>query len=215
MKHWFLLRRQPVAERDHLLDVFSAEEGLVPVRVSPPARLPDLFELCEGDWQTGRDWSRLKASEVRKSFDLKEQSLICALYITELLVLLLPRSEPVPALYRLYHQTLEGLETTSSPEPWLRVFEQRLLLELGYGVSWDQAQGGPVVKAASYRYDAVAGFVESESGYPGAVLLDIGAGRLGSGQALLVARQVLRGALDAVLPRSLVSRELLDSRRSR
>lgn len=209
MKQWFLLRRQPVAERDHLLDIFSLEDGLIRVRQSAPARLPDFHERCAGDWQSTRDWPKLRTAEPLQQFSFHGDTLLCALYVSELLLLLLPEREPQPAVFHLYQQTLEGLATGQAPELWLRVFEQRLLHELGYGFAWDQSVDGAVVAGRYYRFNAGSGLSVADEGWPGELLLAIADGNLLAPGAMKAARLILRQALDAILGRPLISRELL------
>ena len=209
MKQWFLLRRQPVAERDHLLDLFSLEDGLIRVRQATPARLPDFLERCAGDWQSGRDWPKLRTAEPLQQFSFQGDTLLCALYLSELLLRLLPEREPQPAIFHLYQQTLEGLSDGQAPELWLRVFEQRLLQELGYGFRWDTTTDGAVVAGRYYRFNAGTGLTEAADGWPGEVLLAVAAGDFLAPGAMKAARLILRQALDSVLTRPLISRELL------
>ncbi len=220
MKHWFLLRRQPVGEQDHLLDLLTEHQGVVRVRVSPPVLTPDLLTEYRGDWQSGRDWPRLRGVESVQRLGMRGDALVCALYVSELLLQLLPVSDEQPQIYPLYRQTLLALNEGGASDVWLRFFEMQLLDHLGYGLSWSVTlSGDPVVAQQHYVFEPGQGLVlienggsqqgASKPGVSGADLLAIAAGELNTPAALTVARQILRQAIHHLLPRPLVSRELL------
>lgn len=210
MKHWFLLRRQPVGEQDHLLDLLTESQGLVRVRVSPPVLTPDLLTEYRGDWQSGRDWPRLRGVEPVKRLGMRGDALVCALYVSELLLQLLPVSDEQPHIYPLYRQTLSALNEGEASDLWLRFFEMQLLEQLGYGFSWSVTSSGDSVRAEQlYVFEPGQGLALSEQGVSGADLLAIAAGELNTPAALSAARQILRQAIHHLLPRPLVSRELL------
>lgn len=209
MREWFVLRRQPVAECDWLLDVFSKDQGLIQVRLSPPTRVVDLHQRCRGEWRSDKEWPRLKGAEVMETFVFKEEVLVCALYLDELLLNFLPSGESVPDVYQLYSQTLAGLQRSSRADVWLRVFEHKLLEHMGLGVNWLESDVGLVEHNFCYTFVPGSGFVRTDRGIRGDVLLAIGETNFLYPGALKVARQVLRQAIEAVISRSLVSRELL------
>ena len=210
MKHWFLLRRQPVGEQDHLLDLLTESQGLLQVRVSPPVLTPDLLTEYRGDWQSGRDWPRLRGVEPVSRLGMSGDSLVCALYVSELLLQLLPGTDDQPQVFPLYRQTLIALNKNEATDLWLRFFEMQLLELLGYGVSWRvTASGAPVSAHQRYTYEPGQGLVESEQGVSGMDLLTIAEGQLNTPSALIAARHILRQAIQHLLPRPLVSRELL------
>ncbi|MAQ99416.1 MAG: hypothetical protein CMI00_02650 [Oceanospirillaceae bacterium] len=210
MRRWFLLCRQAVGEQDHLLDLFCAEQGLVRVRVSPPVLTPDLLCEYEGDWQAGKDWPKLRGVAEVRPYPASGDALICALYISELLQLLLPQGEPQTGIYVLYRQTLQALSDGEAADVWLRFFEINLLQHLGYGFSWSHtASGEPLHPEQAYRYETGQGLSPAAEGSSGAALLAVAGGQLSDPAALLAARQVLRQAFNDILPRPLVSRELL------
>lgn len=209
MNEWFVLRRQPVAERDWLLDIFSKDQGLKQVRLSPPTLCVDLHQHCLGEWRPDKDWPRLKGAQVLQTFSLTGETLICAFYLDELLLNFLPSGEPVPAVYQLYLQTLQGLEENTRADVWLRVFEHQLLQHMGLGVNWSDGNNGPIQSSLHYQFVAGSGFVESTNGLAGDILLAIADARFMHPGALKVARLVLRQAIDAGITRPLISRELL------
>ncbi len=210
MRAWFLLCRQPTGENDHLLDLFSEAQGLIRVRVSPPVLTPDLLIEYQGDWQDGRDWPKLKGVEAVQRFGMSGEALVCALYLSELLLQLLPQSEPLPEIYQLYRQTLKALSDGEASEVWLRYFEIQLLDRLGYGISWTHAADGEAINPALfYQYESGQGLTVVDVGVSGASLQQVAAGQLNTPQTLVAARHILRQAINDILPRPLISRELL------
>lgn len=65
---------------------------------------------------------------------LGEKFLMSAFYINELLVRLLPRGVPEPALFKSYYETLKKLASGEEPLVTLRYFELDFLNALGYGL---------------------------------------------------------------------------------
>lgn len=65
---------------------------------------------------------------------LQGTALFSLFYLNELLLYLVQRSDPYPSLYRYYVQTITRLNELPSLEPLLRLFEWKLLQELGYGL---------------------------------------------------------------------------------
>lgn len=209
MNEWFVLRRQPVAERDWLLDVFSQGQGLKQIRLSPPTRIIDIHQRCQGDWRPDKDWPRLKGAEVLDDFIFSDQALICAFYLDELLLSFLPAGEPVPAVYQLYLQTLQGLQDGTRADVWLRVFEHQLLQHMGVGIDWFSCDVGVIKPEEFYQFEAGVGFTLSGQGFAGDILIAIGNAHFTQRGTLRVARQILREAIDSAISRPLVSRELL------
>lgn len=80
------------------------------------------------------------------------RQVLCASYLNELLLRLLTRHDPHPALFDAYTQALALLPARE--EQALRCFEKHLLTELGYGLLLDRdaRSGAPVEEAGCYRY---------------------------------------------------------------
>lgn len=209
MQALIVLQRQPLREQDWLLDVFSRQRGRLSLVLNRPQTVPDLFTLYQGDWQPAQDWPALKGWHRQQTWPLQDTALFCGFYLNELLVKLLPRHEPQPALFATYQATLNGLHNSPVADPWLRLFEVQLLTQLGYGFSWQQDSSGQPLQAGQYyRFVPGQGFSPAASGLAGADLLAFASGA----NALplwRLARAVLRQALDHVLQQPLLSRELL------
>jgi len=221
MKTLFVLQRQPLREQEWLLDILSAGQGRLSVVAGRTQPAADLHQRYQGDWAHAEDWPQLRGLRSLQTYSLQGRNLYCGLYLAELLVRLLPRHEAQPELFLTYAKTLEGLQNTALPDPWLRLFEYQLLQALGYGFSWQQDRDGrPITAEESYRFIAREGFVRSDAAVispikspslPGEYLLELGQGRAQRPQCWAAAKQVLRCALEDLLERPLVSRELFQS----
>ena len=205
----FVLQRQPLREQEWLLDIFSEQHGRLYVITGRSATAPDLLQRLDAGWGPDDDWPRLRGLNLQQQYVLDGDHLYCGLYLTELLGRLLPRHDPLPDIFRLYCDTLQALVQGEMPDPWLRLFEIRLLTALGYGFSWQQDTGGLALAAATrYRFVPREGFTAAAEGYAGADLLAFAAGDRRRPQRWQAAKQVLRLAIDDLLDKPLVSREL-------
>jgi DNA repair protein RecO (recombination protein O) len=100
----------------------------------------------------------------------------------------------------------------------LRIFEKRLLEELGWGLNleFEASSGAPVTATRVYRYglesgaEAIDGVAEGTLIFCGASLLSLAGERLEDARSLADARRLLRAALDRLLDgRPLRTREVL------
>ena len=114
-----------------------------------------------------------------RAFRLTGDSLLLGLYVNELLYRLLGRFDPVPALYEEYVLLMQAFDDGSGNVSDVRIFELRLLEELGYGINfeYDARTGEQVSEDSHYRYVVHEGFYASnqdfENLFPGAELLSI------------------------------------------
>lgn len=148
---------------------------------------------------------------------LRGNRLFSAMYVNELLVRLLHKHDPHPALFASYAQTLGMLASGAVLEDVLRRFEYTLLDELGYSFDLenDAHSGDPVVDDRWYDYSPGEGMVlrsavrePSRPAYAGVDLLAMAAGDFG-GSVRQTAKKLLRQALSEHLGGApLRSREL-------
>lgn len=212
LKSFVVLQCQPWREHDWLIDGFS-RAGRQRLLLNRPQAAPDLFTLYQGDWPT-QDLPTIKGWQPQKNWPLRDTALYCALYLNELIGLLLPEHEAQPALFQQYCTTLGALADGQLPDPWLRLFEGQLLQALGYGLQWQQdAQGQPINPQLSYQFVPRQGFVQVGLGQPGFNGADLLAIHQGSPNMLhwRMIRSIMRLALDDILPRPLISRTILNS----
>ena len=124
---------------------------------------------------------------------LRGEAVFSGWYLNELMLRLLPRRDPHPQLFEHYATALAALAGPGAG-PALRVFEMRLLTELGYGLELPE----PVQADAWYAWDADRGLRLAEPGpsnYSGASLRALAEESLDTPDSLRDARRLLRAAL--------------------
>jgi len=96
-----------------------------------------------------------------KPYNLVGRRIMCGFYLNELLIRLLQKEEPSAALFGLYQDTVMQLEQTDQVEVLLRVFEKRLLSQLGFGLAlqYEAQTREPIQDSLYYRYEIELGFV--------------------------------------------------------
>lgn len=231
LQRCFVLHRRDYGNTSLLLDLFSAETGRLPVLAKGAKRgrtalgaILQPFHPIWASWAGRGEVRTLTSAEAAgPPLALVGQALFCGLYLNELLIRLLERGEPHPALFAFYHAALQDLAGGAHLATGLRQFELRLLGELGYGPLLDQAEEGPVRTEALYlclpgqppqRVRAGEGDAQS---LHGATLLALVSGEpLGEAWMAREARDLLRRLLAPHLgTRPLKSRELFRQSRGK
>lgn len=130
---------------------------------------------------------------------LRGDGLLAAFYLNELLVRLLARADPHPALFASYARTLRELARDDGARaPALRVFELDLLREIGYAPPLDRcAAGQPIDADRWYRADPQQGLVDAggdrdELCVRGASVLALARGDFSQAQAAADGKRLLR-----------------------
>ncbi|MGA8031817.1 MAG: DNA repair protein RecO [Casimicrobiaceae bacterium] len=153
-------------------------------------------------------------------------ALLCGFYLNELLLKLLPRDDPHPALWLAYESALQGLTQTGAAAAQaeiLRRFELRLLAELGYALALthEADTGAPVDPGQRYDYAfdrgpqrRVAEPGASPSGrWPvvrGATLIALATQRYPDAEVAAEAKRLMRSVLDHYLEeRRIFSRRIV------
>ncbi|WP_298595870.1 DNA repair protein RecO [Zoogloea sp.] len=204
----FVLHSYPYRETSLIVEVFSRDHGRVGL-VAKGARRPMsqlrgvlmAFQPLFIDWSGGGEMKTLVRAEWQGGQPLLGgQALLCAYYLNELLMRLLPREDPHPALYRAYGEALRALAAGEGQEVILRRFELALLQELGYGLQLDSdADGEPVRPELRYVYIIERGAVplgdhgiDDASVVTGRVLLDMARGDFREAETLAGAKALMR-----------------------
>jgi DNA repair protein RecO (recombination protein O) len=112
---------------------------------------------------------------------LAGDALMAALYLSELVLRLVPRNDAQPGLFLRFARALDELAETSSLAWTLRRFERDLLDELGYALDLSQdAEAAPLEANARYRIDPEHGALRirdsastNRSGIGGEALLSL------------------------------------------
>lgn len=201
----WILKHQPYRDTSLLLEVFTPQHGRMGLigrgargKNSARRALLQPFRPLLVSWNASGDLGTLGACEPDGGpLRLTGKALYCGWYVNELLMKLLPRRDAHPALYPVYAATLHRL-AAEEIEPALRVFEKRLLEEIGYGLHLEVAN-----PAALYGYDFDRGPLEVGGDKPEAMRGDslqaLDQERFDTVEQLRDAKRLLRRALARVL----------------
>ena len=205
----WLLSQKAYRETSELLEVLTPKHGRVGLVArglrGPRAKqrgVVSLFRPLLLSWIEKGDLGTVTAVEAGGAeVQLIGERLFHGWYLNELLLKLLPRHDPHPALYETYSSSLQSLAGTAlEAEAALRLFELRALEELGYGLPLSDAFD----EDGHYRYLGDRGFVACAEGtrlaLSGASLNALREGRLDNRVALDDARRLLRAALEPQVP---------------
>jgi len=216
----FVLHRRPYSNTSLLLEVFLLHEGRLPLlakgvtsgRALGAALLQPFVPLLVNRSGRGEVRTLGRFEAAGPPLPLRGQQLYCGFYLNELLVRLVQREEPHPALFAAYQETLRRLVEEEDPEPALRRFEIGFLAELGYALLLEHEAETQAAIDPGLRYDYLIerGPAASAAGeLGGATLLKLAGGEPLVGDERREARRLLRRVLDHYLGgRPLKSREL-------
>lgn len=217
----YVLHSRPYRETSLLVDLFTLEQGKVSAVVkgarSPRSRMRAMiqpFTPLQVSWRGRHELKTITQAEaVAAPLFLKGDSLICGLYVNELLERLLQPSDSHPQLYVYYQYVLNELRDAVDIELALRTFEQQLLKQLGFQFDVQNCQADII-----YRFDPAQGFIVvsqlsekiKSSCFTGEQLLGIVGEQYQHPRIRRAAKRLMRLALEQQLGnRPLRSRELL------
>lgn len=206
----FVLHARPWRETSLLLELFTAGHGRIgavarglqgPRRQIDRAALQPGQELeldasAGGELWTLRRWELLDPAP-----RLEGEMALAGFYVHELLLRLLPRQDPVPALYGRYAQ-LRGELGRVLPLAWcLRRWERDLLAALGFGIDWaGSTDGRPIEPLAHYRIEPERGLWrdpgQGRSSIRGSAILALAEDRCPSAAEQAELRHLLRALIE-------------------
>jgi DNA repair protein RecO (recombination protein O) len=163
----FVLHSYPYKETSLIVDVFTREHGRIGL-VAKGAKRPhsklravlQTFQPLSLSWSGKAELRTMTDAEwVGGLLPLERNALLCGFYLNELLVKLLARDDPHPALFDHYVATLNELAHDEPPAIVLRKFETALLRETGVLAQWTRCTGTgeAVVPEQSYVVDPERG----------------------------------------------------------
>lgn len=197
----WILKAAPYGDSSLLIEAFTRDQGRVGLIArgarGPKAKARGLLQAFRPlllSWTSSGDLGALTATEpAGLELSLAGEAVFSGWYLNELLLRLLQRHDAHPAVFDAYATALVGL--SAAIEPSLRIFELRLLAELGFGLDLPD----DLAPAAWYRYEADRGAVPVSAAEPGAIpgsaLVALRDETLVRPEDLRVARHLLRGAL--------------------
>ena len=163
----FVLHSYPYKETSLIVDVFSRDHGRVAL-VAKGAKRPhsklrgvlQTFQPLAMGWSGKAEVRTLTAAEwLGGLLPLEKAALLCGFYLNELLVKLLARDDPHPALFDHYVEALNRLAHQEAAPIVLRRFELALLKETGVAgdIAIDAQSREPVTPDAWYVVDPERG----------------------------------------------------------
>ena len=165
----YTLHSKPFRESSLLLDTFTREHGRVTVLAKGIRELKSRqrsamipFSLLSIGWSGKGDLPVLtQAEHDGPAVLLHGRQRFCGFYVNELLVRLLHKHDPHAALFDAYRALLDILPSGVEMEMYLRLFEKKLLKELGYALDLEHESDGftKVDPDASYQYVPMYGAV--------------------------------------------------------
>ena len=163
----FVLHSYPYKETSLIVDMFTRDHGRIGL-VAKGAKRPhsqlsgvlQTFQPLQAAW-SGRNELRtlIHAEWVGGMLPLEKTALLCGFYLNELLVKLLARDDPHPALFDHYVATLNQLAHNEPAQTVLRKFERALLKETGVAADLGYCTGTRAVvdPGADYVVDPERG----------------------------------------------------------
>jgi DNA repair protein RecO (recombination protein O) len=215
----YVLHAYPYRETSVIVEAFTEACGRVGL-VARGAKRPrselrgllQAFQPLTLSWAGAGELKTLAKAEWRGGMPLPGGgALLCGFYLNELLLKLLPREDPHPALFAHYEDALRALgsETGATEQAVvLRRFELRLLAELGYALSLtrEAGTGNAVDPSERYHYAFDRGpqryAAEPGARWPvvrGAALLALAQERYPDPETAAEAKRLMRLVLDHYL----------------
>jgi len=160
----FILHQRPYRETSLLLDLLTQDYGRISLIArgvrKPRSSLRGLlqpFNPLLVSFQGKSELMTLLTAEANgPPQKLVGTCLLAGFYLNEVLTRVLQKQDPHPELYTIYRDTLLELQRPALQEKTLRLFEKKLLAELGYGLALHQ----PNLDANKrYRYLPEHGFI--------------------------------------------------------
>jgi DNA repair protein RecO (recombination protein O) len=206
----FVLHAYPYKETSLIVETFTRRFGRIGL-LARGARRPRsamrgvllAFHPLHMTWSASAELGTLMSAEWGGGQgSLSGIGLMCGFYLNELLLRLVPRSDPHEALFDAYGTSLARLAAGEDQATILRGFERRMLAELGYApvLDRDAANGARIEAAKHYAYEAERGMIETrpadgDSIFSGRTLLDMAADNYDNSRTREEARRLMRALI--------------------
>lgn len=221
----YVLHTRPFRDTSLIVELFSEIHGRISV-VARSARGStsrykgqlQLFTPLLASWSGHHELKMLGNIELNgMPLQLNDKPLFCGFYFNELLTRLLHKEDPHPRLFACYHQSLCRLEKGDLMSVVLRLFEKKLLDDLGYGLplQHEAKTQTPIQSNLFYYFEKEHGFFQCAENssehqliFSGADLMAIAEEKFENDSTSQTAKKLMRFALSQLLGnRPLNSRE--------
>lgn len=173
MQQAYVIHRRRYGDTSLLLELFTPGEGRIGVIAKGAATakgqrkgILQPFIPLLASWAGRGELKVLRNLEtIARPTSLTGKYLYCGFYLNELIMRLLKRNDPLPALFALYAQALVQLADAQDAENVLRYFELGLLQMLGYAPILDReaVNGSSIEERKLYWYLVESGPESSPS----------------------------------------------------
>lgn len=168
----FVIHTRPYSETSLYVDLFSRHYGRLTAIAKGARRQKSKFRgallpfrrLLAG-WSGKGEIPVLTLAEPADLWaDMRGHSVLCGFYVNELVIRLLHRYDAHPELFDYYADTVARLRQDGAFEDILRLFEKRLLRELGYAMNldFDVDKHREIDPTVDYRYIPHLGAVAAD-----------------------------------------------------
>lgn len=175
----FVIHTRPYSETSLFVELFSRQYGRLTTIAKGARRQKSKFRgallpfrpLATG-WTGKGEMPVLTLAEPAGLWtEMRGQSILCGFYVNELVIKLLHRYDAHPELFDYYADTMARLRRGDAHESILRLFEKRLLGELGYAMNLerDADRRGEIQPDRRYRYIPHIGPVSEDSERKGGI----------------------------------------------
>ncbi|WP_019583958.1 DNA repair protein RecO [Thioalkalivibrio sp. ALE16] len=207
-----VLHARPLRENSRVLDLLTAGSGRLSAVVRGKAGSVQPFVLLDLAWRGRGELPTLSVAEQQRVFPLTGRSLVCGLYLNELILRLYPREAPIPEALPALLSAYARLAAGERADTVLRRAEWALLAPLDSGL--EHVEPAELDPDGWYRYDPEAGLEPVAAGrgesIPGSALRALATGEDVPDNHARVSRDFMRRLIDIHLAgRPLRTRGLL------
>lgn len=219
----FLIHRRAFKDSSLLLDFFTQKYGKIRLvgRGLRKSKTPlQIFQQMNISFSGGGEMKTLTGWEVDdQPRNLLGETLILGMYANELISRLLCEQDAEPELFKIYKQFVhQVINLEKQSQQWLlRIFENNLLSELGYGFDFEvDVNGNKIDENCYYDYQPQSGFLLSSTGKISGKLIRLllaeNVSKLPNTEQLKICRNLNRARLQPLLgDKPLQSRSLFFS----
>ena len=211
-----VLHKRPYKETSFLVDFFTRDFGRISVVAqgvrrpkSPLREIFTPFALLLISFQGKSDLKKLYESEVKyRPHDVSKFTFSCLMYVNELIILFTHKDDPHEELFDAYTDLCRQMENQSKQhevEKFLRLFELKLLQEIGYGIDLnaDASNGEAIRSDCLYDFNPSVGLSIKENTknleknyFKGDDIINFSKGILFEGSVRKTAKLITRKAID-------------------